>query len=59
MPIEPTSSFPPLESVAPPKPSRSKAFLSAVLFIVLLGAVWLGFRIADLSFVTGALLDSR
>lgn len=59
MPIEPTSSFPPLESMAPPKPSRTKAFVSALVFVVLLGVIWLGFRIADLSFVTEALLDSR
>lgn len=57
MPIEPTSSFPPLESLPPPKPSSARRFVSAVLFVVLLGAVWMALRIADLSFVTGALLE--
>lgn len=57
MPIEPTSSFPPVESVFPPKPSRWKAVLSAIVFVMLLGAVWLFLRIADLSFVTGVLLE--
>lgn len=57
MAIEPTSSFPPVESVFPPKPSRWKAVLSAIVFVMLLGAVWLFLRIADLSFVTGMLLD--
>ena len=55
MPIEPTSSFPPLESVPPPKPSSAKRFVSAIVFVVLLGAVWLALRIADLSFLTALL----
>jgi hypothetical protein len=57
MPIEPTSSFPPLESMPPPKPSSAKRLVSAVVFVLLLGAGWLAFQIANLSFLTGALLE--
>jgi hypothetical protein len=57
MPIHSTSSFPPLESMPPPKPSSAKRFVSAVVFVLLLGAAWLALRIADLSFLTGALLE--
>jgi hypothetical protein len=57
MPIEPTSSFPPLESMPPPKPSSVKRIVSAVVFVLLLGAGWLALQIANLSFVTGALLE--
>jgi len=60
MPLEPTSSFPPVESVPPPKRSRLKTIVSVVAFVFLLVGLFAFLRIANVvSFMADATRDFR
>jgi hypothetical protein len=58
MPIEPTSSFPPVESIPPPRPSRVRTILSVVGFVLLFGGIVTFLSFADISFMADAAGES-
>lgn len=57
MPLEPISSFPPVESVPPPRRSRWKAIASVVAFVVLVVTLFAFLRMANVSFLAEAARD--
>lgn len=59
MPLEPISSFPPVESIPPPKRSRWKAIVGVVAFVFLLVTLFAFLRIANVAFLAETARDFR
>jgi hypothetical protein len=54
MPLDPTSSFPPVESIPPPKRSRLMTIVSVLAVVVMLVGLFALVRLASISFLADA-----
>jgi len=54
MPLDPTSSFPPVESIPPPKRSRRRTIVGVLAVLVLLAGLLALLRFSHISFFAEA-----